>query len=79
MSNIEVKSESKVKPEKVNKEAKYGDDELYESWADNEIFFKLSKIFGFFISPIKFVILAIIFSITSSLILHFFPNSLISG
>lgn len=27
----------------LQKEDKYGDDEMYESWADNEIFFKLSK------------------------------------
>ncbi len=32
---------SDIKP--LGKEDKYGDDEIYESWADNEIFFKLSS------------------------------------
>ena len=45
MSNIQFDYENKIKQsqsEKVNKEAKYSDDDMFESWADVNIFFPIS-------------------------------------
>ncbi len=83
MSNIEFnysdnisENEDKTKLEKINKEAKYGDDEIFESWADINIFFPISlnlidPLYNMGLTPNIVTILSTVFTFLSIYYLHF--------
>lgn len=87
MSNIEfdywnkiqeqpVKSESKVISEKkINKETKYGDDDMFESWLDINVFFPIGfklvdPLYNMGLTPNMVTILSTIFTFLSIYYLH---------
>lgn len=78
MSNIQFDYENKIKQsqsEKVNKEAKYSDDDMFESWADVNIFFPISinlvdPLYEMGLTPNMVTILSTIFTFLSIYYLH---------
>lgn len=82
MSNIEFDYGDKIKEKivksetkKINKEAKYGDDEMFESWADLNVFFPISlnlvdPLYDMGLTPNMVTILSTIFTFLSIYYLH---------